>query len=129
MSVEALTVLEAGGVIEFALPAHTSAATQPLDLSLFGPWKRNITNTLQRMNSVTFSNDYDFFDFCHVLRYAYEEAFTGENILSGFRSGLNAFNPSHLLGTLRPLSDTAAWTIVSVSEMESMLLEKREQLR
>ena len=39
MMLRALEILHEGGVIAYALPAHTSGLTQPLDLSCFNVWK------------------------------------------------------------------------------------------
>lgn len=39
MSIEALEVLNDAGFIAYALPAHTSGTTQPLDVAVFGSWK------------------------------------------------------------------------------------------
>ena len=36
MTYQALRILRNGGVIVYALPAHTSGYTQPLDVSVFG---------------------------------------------------------------------------------------------
>lgn len=39
MTLASLEILDAGGVIAYALPSHTSGTTQPLELAVFGPWK------------------------------------------------------------------------------------------
>ena len=46
ISYEALKILDDGNVIAFALPAHTSGTTQPLDVGIFGPYKANINRHL-----------------------------------------------------------------------------------
>ena len=57
MSYEALKIRDDGNVIVFALPAHTSGTTQPLDVGIFGPFKANINRLLHDMCSAVHNRE------------------------------------------------------------------------
>lgn len=129
MGLEVLQVLEHGGVIAYALPAHTSGTTQPLDVGLFGPFKSHVDNAINSISATGLDSDkpYDCFDFLKLLTEAYNSAMTPSNVRSAFRrSGLWPVRPLELLGTPRPQSAENPSTIISVEEMEDMMVEKRK---
>ena len=57
MSNEALKVLDDGNVLAFALPAHTSGTTQPLDVGIFNPFNANINRLLPYMCSAVHTRE------------------------------------------------------------------------
>lgn len=129
MHLQALRVLDEGGVIAFALPAHTSGTMQPLDVSVFGPWKAHVDNVLNRMCAPGSDNVFDVFDFCKIMKAAYSNGFTRHNIQSGFRkTGLWPLDPSVVLGQSRPLGADCL-TVATVADMEKMLREKMMLMR
>lgn len=62
MNFQVLQVLDEGGVIAFALPAHTSE-TMPLDFGVFDPWKAHIDKLLRTMCSPGSDNVFKFSTF------------------------------------------------------------------
>lgn len=129
MHIQALRVLDEGGVIAFALLAHISGTLQPLDVGVFGPWKAHIDKVLYSMCSPGAKNIFDLFDFCKITKAAYCSGFTRSNIQSGFRmTGLWPLDPTAILGQNRPLLSECQ-TVATIEEMERMLEEKRVMLR
>lgn len=128
MSIEALEVLNDAGVIAYALPAHTSGTTQPLDVGVFGAWKSHYREDIRLLTASSNSRKLDEFDFATVLRSSYRKAFTHENILAGFRgTGLHPLDEMKLIGRARPYSDEQPHRIATVEEMCNMLDKKRQQ--
>ncbi len=88
-------------VIIFCLPPHTTADSQPLDTSCFGPLKKYWTQACR---------DYMFANPGHVVtKYAFSELFAKawckgmsiDNITAGFRkTGVYPFNPQAILSNL-----------------------------
>ena len=130
MIYKVLKLLESNGVIVFALPAHTSGSTQPLDVSIFGPFKEYLRGCIQRMSSPLVTNCYDVFDYLNIMSEAYRQAFTYKNIKSGFaKTGLWPIDPMVLLNVPRPVSTSDPRTILSVEGMEIMMEERRKKSR
>ena len=130
MSVRTLEMLNAHGVIVYALPAHTSGKTQPLDVTVFSSFKNALNEAVNLSVSKSYSNDWDVFSFCSMLTHAFNKAFTAHNITTGFRrAGIWPFDASQLLGIPRPQSSNDADTMVSVSELERLLELKRAEMR
>ena len=84
MSYEALKILDIGNVIAFALPAHTSGTTQPLDVGIFGPYKGNINRRLLETCSTVDNTVYAVFDLPRILKEAYVLSFKVQNICHAF---------------------------------------------
>ena len=130
MSLESLTILEEGGVIAFALPAHTSGTTQPLDAGLFQPFKNEINRVIDTISPVSDDAGLDIFDLCKVLKRSYEDVFIPYNMRKAFmKSGVHPFNPMKYLGVPRPFSQDQPHSIVSVEDLERMLKAKQEEYR
>ena len=72
-------------LILFVLPAHTSHILQPLDVSIFGPFKafyyRECASFMQSCIGKTITR----YDMCHIACQAYLRSMTRINIMSGFR--------------------------------------------
>ena len=130
MSFEALSMLDRGGIFTYAIPSHTSGATQPLDVGTFGRSKQRVNEVLRNVSFATRDNALDVFDICNVMREAYQETFIPRIIKGSFeKSGVCPFDPSNIIGVLRPLSSEFPSSIASVEEMKCMLNEKREAFR
>ena len=73
---DAFEYLHSNHVFIIGLPPHSSDLTQPLDLSVFGPFKkyyrRNYAN-VQRDTSIKVIHQRDF---TNIMKDAYNEAFT-----------------------------------------------------
>ena len=51
MTYPVLRLFDASGIIVYALPAHTSGSTQPLDVSVFGPFKEYLRVSIEDLSS------------------------------------------------------------------------------
>ena len=130
MTYQALKILQTGGVIVYALPAHTSGYTQPLDVSVFGPFKESLRANVERLASPCVSNKYDIFDYLKIMREAFFVAFTRRNILSGFaKAGIWPLHPPSLLSRPLPESSRNRGGIMTVEELANMLEMKRSDRR
>ena len=130
MTYQALRILRTRGVIVYALPAHTSRYTQPLDVSVFGPFKESLRASVGRLASPCVSNKYDIFDYLKIMREAFSLAFTRRNILSGFaKAGIWSLHAPALL--LRPLPESARNRdcMLTVDELADLLEVKRSERR
>ena len=85
MSLEVLQLFEDNGVVVYALPAHTSGKTQLLDVVLFSPFKRALDDCLTQTSTVGKLDVYNMFDFCCMLKFSFEKAFTDANIKAAFQ--------------------------------------------
>ena len=85
-------------VILFCLPPHTTADSQPLDTSCFGPLK---TYWVETCRQFIFSNPgraISKFQFSKLFSEAWSKGMSTNNIISGFRcTGIYPFNPSIIL--------------------------------
>ena len=103
MSLKVLRILREGNVIAYCLPAHTSGKTQPLDLTVFGAFQHQIAANMKSISLVNHHDLFDCFDFCNILRDAYEKSFTPSNICAGFeRASLWPINAEKLLDSPKP---------------------------
>ena len=95
---DAFEYLHNNNVYLAGLPPHTSDKTQPLDLSVFGPFKiayRNVFDGYLQEYSIKNIHQRDFVLF---LKDAYKKSFTHDNISSGFsRAGIVPSNPFRIL--------------------------------
>jgi len=133
MSLAVLELLLQNNIVVYALPAHTSGKTQPLDVVLFGIFKLTLRDLLVTLLSAEDYTKYNMYDFCRLPRHAYHEAFSRANIRAGFkRAGIWPFRPVALLGNPRPASVDDLNRFLTVEEMavlfEKKLSEKREEV-
>jgi hypothetical protein len=130
LAVEALEMLVDAGVIVYALPAHTSGSTQPLDVAVSGPFKQAMNGTIHSVSRTATAPVFDEFDFALLLKRTYEVAFTQPRTLSfSFlrfrRTDMWPIDPVALLRKPLPASANNTDT-VSGQEPGDMLQEKRE---
>lgn len=94
LSKETLLLARENQVHFLMFPPHTTHLYQPLDVGVFGPMKKAFSEEctkLMRKNKKKYLNRYDF---CKVLKPAWEKSVTTANILGGFRgSGVWPTNP------------------------------------
>ena len=106
-------------VIVYALPAHTSGKTQPCDTVLFGSFKHHLDAALRDCVLARPDHTFDLFDFCKVLKFAYNAAVTPQNIRESFRrAGLWPVDHTRILGVPRPATAEARAPIRSAAERE-----------
>ena len=102
LDIRVLETLKEAGVIAYALPAHTSGTTQPLDVAVFAPFKAALKDQLLR-SAQSWATTLSLNDFASIITEAYDRAFTRVNIKSGFRkTGICPFDPRALLSHALP---------------------------
>ena len=82
------------------IPAHTSHVLQPLDVTIFGPFKSFLEREISAR--ATWKLVLDAFDVADVLRFALSEALTASNISSGFKK-CGVWDPTLRNATIEPL--------------------------
>lgn len=88
-------------VVLYALPAHTSGKTQPLDASLFGTFKVNFNETINECSTIDTIETYRDYDFVKMLRYAFYATFTRTNVMETFEKAMIwPVNPAKLMSVL-----------------------------
>ena len=127
MSVSVLEVLRDGGVEVYVLPAHTSGATQPLDVSLFSPLKDVLNSLIASVARTDEQIVYGKFEFAKFISRAYELSFTPDKVRAAFRTaGIWPLDGRQLLKVPRPASHESSSQVMSVTEMHTLLEERRQ---
>eukprot|EP00171_Calliarthron_tuberculosum_P002273 IDg2273t1 len=122
MSLQVIQLFHDNGVVVYALPAHTSGKTQPLDVVTFSVFKNALNEALNAAASTDKLDVYNTFDLCGMLKTAFEPAFSEQNIKSSFaRSGIWPLDPSRLLRVPRPAASTNLSSVLSVEKLQEML--------
>lgn len=130
MSLAVLLLLRAHRVVVYALPAHTSGRTQPLDVVAFGMFKRELNVALNSALLTQQHEQLDTFEFCRIMTHVFHKSFTRKNIVASFqRSGLWPINTHRLLSAPLPRDAGALEDILSPSELIVMLEQKRTEVR
>lgn len=130
MTMRVLEYLDKNNVVVYALPAHTSGKTQPLDVVLFGSFKKHLNEGILLAARRDRVDRFDTFEFCALLRSAFYAAFTRKNIIASFRrSGICPFDASRLLSVALPRSAKNVAEIVSVQDLEDLYEERRRAVR
>lgn len=92
-------------IVLLILPPHTSHITQPLDLCIFGPFKRHMTAELHGIISMEVAR-LQKVEWLSAYARARKQALRKENILSAFSTaGLFPFRPQKVYGRLPFLSE------------------------
>jgi len=108
-------------VVLLCLPSHTTSALQPLDVSVFGPFKKYYyaeTNNFIRTNPQKKLNRYNL---GQLIARAWIRATTPANAISGFRgSGIYPVNPNALSDTEFAISDIALGELAQEQESETL---------
>jgi DDE superfamily endonuclease len=84
----------------YYLPAHSSHVTQPLDLSIFAPIKRQYQKKIDVIAAYNDTGPIKKIHFIQFYNRARQWALTTRNILAGWRgSGLILFNPQKVINS------------------------------
>jgi hypothetical protein len=80
-------------IVVAAFPAHTSSLLQPLDVAVFGPWKRSWKKLVSTWMKENPGKTINRTSFPRMSRLAWEEGITIETIKAGFRAtGIHPYN-------------------------------------
>lgn len=82
IQLEFLQFMKDNRIVVIALPAHTSHVLQPLDVTVFGPYKSYLQEELHRLSRV--ASHLNAFSVAACIWNAYSKAFVKPNIASGF---------------------------------------------
>jgi len=130
LSLEVLELFSANNIIVYAVPAHTSGKSQPLDVVLFSSFKNALNDVALRCTSPDITQKLGIFEFFSFFREAYAKSFTTTNIQAGFRrSGLCPLDIRRLLGVPRPASSEVDAPLLSVEALEKLFEQKQEEFR
>lgn len=130
MSLPVLQLFRTNNIVVYALPAHTSGKLQPLDVVAFSVYKRNLNNLIAKVVRADATDELDMFHFCAIMREAFYESFTRENIRASFkRSGMWPINADRLLGKPLPHDDDDVGTTLQPSELARVYEESRTAAR
>lgn len=123
LSVDAIQLAKDSGVVMLTFPPHTSHKLQPLDRSVFGPFKKYYNTACGEWMLENGGRPLTIMQLAKCTGKAYPHAFTPSNIQSGFRvSGIwpldeNIFGDDEFMSSLvtdRPLNQA------TVSEEEDL---------
>ena len=93
LSIEVLEFAKENGVVMLSFPPHTSHKLQPLDRSVYGPFKKYYNSACNGWIIGHPGRTMTIYDIPGVVGTAFPRAMTPANILSGFRvSGISPFD-------------------------------------
>eukprot|EP00171_Calliarthron_tuberculosum_P006015 IDg6015t1 len=122
MSLNVLNLFRQNGIVVYALQAHTSGKTQPLDVVVFSAFKNALNESLNAAASSDCLDVYDTFDFCGMLSSAFRKYFTPENVISSFRrSGIWPLDSSKLLSSPCPASEAEIYRVLTPIDLQRLL--------
>ena len=119
---------EAENVILFCLPPHTTADSQPLDTSCFGPLEKYWNEVCRQYLLDNPGQVVTKFQFSKLFADAWSKGITIANVVSGFRgTGIYPFSPSTIMDKFpvqsvppsQPPSDCTLATGDSASNLQS----------
>lgn len=93
LSIESLDLAKASGVIVLTLHPHTSAKMQPLDVSIFGPFKNYYHAAMDSWLMRNPGQPITIYDVGQFIGLAFEKSMTPSNIRQGFeKTGIVPFD-------------------------------------
>lgn len=129
ITIPALESFADAGIMAYALPAHTSGTTHPLDCNVFASFKAHCRQMLDRIcpTNTRVTTALDEMDVCSIITKAYEKRFTVENVQSVFRRcGIHPLDDVILFVQARPRSHTYLSDIANIDVMCTMFDERRK---
>ncbi|XP_044764429.1 uncharacterized protein LOC123320994 [Coccinella septempunctata] len=98
LSIETLNLAKDNGVVILTLPPHCSNKLQPLDVSVFGPFKTYYNSALDSWMMTNPGIPVTIFQIAECVGYAFDKSMTPNNIKAGFeKCGIVPFD-SHVFG-------------------------------
>lgn len=93
ISVQAINFAKDSGIILLTLPPHSSDKLQPLDVSVFGPFKSYYNRAADNWMTSNPGKTITIYNIAALVNQAWSSAFSTQNIISGFRkTGIFPFN-------------------------------------
>ena len=94
LSIEAVALAREKGVYMITFPPKCSHKMQPLDIAVYGPFKRFYASFCNAWLTLHSSSTISIYEIAEISGKAYESACTMKNITSGFKAtGICPFNP------------------------------------
>ncbi|XP_034828899.1 uncharacterized protein [Maniola hyperantus] len=84
ISIEAVNYCRDNGIVYLSLPPHTSHKLQPLDVSVFGPFKGKLKIAFNDWHIQNVGKTLTIYNIAELSKLAYLESFTPKNIIGGF---------------------------------------------
>ena len=107
-------------IIIFCLPPHTTHEAQPLDVSLFGPFKHHWRSVCHEFYQSSPGKVVSKFNFMELFGKAWLKAVTPENICAGFRkAGVVPFNPNAIATATRVVTQSSSDEKESLSDSDN----------
>eukprot|EP00732_Lithocolla_globosa_P002304 Lithocolla_globosa_v1_NODE_1473_length_2545_cov_53.511647.p1 type:complete len:727 gc:universal NODE_1473_length_2545_cov_53.511647:192-2372(+) len=128
-----LEIFENHKIICLGLPAHTSSALQPLDVGVFGPFKKALRNAfakwLRTHPGEPFKKEY----FAELVAIPWREAHNKKNVVSSFeKAGLWPHNPDLVkmvcIGVADPLYIPPALEVDCVSPLTIKMFDSIDEM-
>lgn len=95
LAISVLDHCSENGVVLLSFPPHTTHRLQPLDRSVFGPFKKYFFSTCDHWMNSHPGKPISIYDIAGILKKALPDAIVPRNIISGFRTtGIAPFNPN-----------------------------------
>ncbi|XP_036001785.1 jerky protein homolog-like [Fundulus heteroclitus] len=93
ISLKAIEMSKSNGIVLLTLPPHTSHRMQPLDVTVYGPFKTQYSRALDGWMRSNPGKTVSIYQTAGLVNEAFMSAVTPRNITSGFRStGISPYN-------------------------------------
>lgn len=126
MTLRVLELFRDNGIVVYALPAHTSEKTQPIDASLFGSFKVKLNEIISECATIETLATYTVYDFLKMLRHAYYATFTRANVMATFKkAGMWPVNRRKLMSVPVHRSADDVATILTVAQLDELYKAER----
>ena len=93
LSIEAIDMAKENGLCLLTFPPHFSHKLQPLDIGVYGPFKRYYSSFCDSWMTSNPGKPLSIYEVAELSGHAFHKAFTIENITSFRSSGIHPFNP------------------------------------
>lgn len=96
ISIETIRYAKDNGVVMLTFPPHCSHRLQPLDVAVYGPFKKRYNTALNEWMLSNPGRTVSLYQIPSLVNKALLESFTPKNILSGFaKTGIHPFNSTN----------------------------------
>lgn len=129
ISLSAINLAREAGIVLLTIPPHTSHKTQPLDRTVFGPYKTYFNKAANEWMLANPGKPITIYNIAQIVGKAYPQAFGQQNIIKGFEvTGIhplneNIFTDDEFLSSFvtdRPFSDEPHNEVTQGAEPHNM---------